>query len=58
MQKEELCKDLEDVMFLKAKDMRVLMAMAEMLGMKTIGEAMSLFSTLKALKAHQKEEIA
>ena len=45
---------MEDATFLKAKDMRVLMAMAEMLGMKTIGEAMTLFATLQALKAHHK----
>lgn len=40
-------------MFLKAKDMQVLRQMAQMLGMKTIGEAMSLFKTLEALKAHK-----
>lgn len=40
-------------MFLRAKDMMTLMAFASMMGVTTMGEAMELFKTLQAIKAHK-----
>ena len=40
-------------MFLKSKDMLALIAFASMMGVKTMGEAMELFKTLQAIKAHK-----
>lgn len=39
-------------MFLKAKEMMAWMRVAKMMGATTMGEAMELFKTLQALKAH------
>lgn len=41
-------------MFLKAEEMRAWIIIAQSLGIKTMGEAMELFQTLKTLRAHQK----
>ena len=39
-------------MFLKAKEMQAWIIIAQSMGVKTIGEAIELFKTLQALKAH------
>ena len=39
-------------MFLKAKDMQALFALAKSMKMETIGEAMGLLKTLRDLRAH------
>lgn len=40
-------------MFLRAKDMQAFMRLAATMKMRTMGEAMELFKTLQAIKAHQ-----
>jgi len=39
-------------MFLRAKEMQAWIIIAQSMGIKTIGEAIELFRTLQALKAH------
>lgn len=40
-------------MFLKSKDMQAFMRLAVVMKMQTMGEAIQLFKTLQAIKAHK-----
>jgi len=45
----------DEKMFLKAKEMQAWIIIAQSMGIETIGEAIALFKTLQALKAHGRQ---
>ena len=45
-------------MFLKAKDMQALFALAKSMKMETIGEAMGLLKTLREIRAHWVRDVS